>query len=73
MRGIICLLLPVLLAFGGMFIAQPFSSLLEMEETPEYLKFIMALGGFLTGALISFIISRKEKRHGKKRTDEQFE
>lgn len=57
MKGLICLILPILFTFSGFFSF----NLLNFSENsnPEQIKFFLSLGGFLIGTIISFIISRK--------------
>lgn len=58
----LCLIIPVLCAAGGIFLAVPLWGLFNdgAEITPEWFKFITSAVCFAVPALVIFLLTRKE-------------
>lgn len=59
---ILCLLLPIAMAFAGYFASIPLYHFFcnDNETTPEYFKFLITLAAFLITATVIFFATRKE-------------
>ena len=59
MKSLICLFLPIILTLAFLFLSPKLFFLFAPSFPKEFIKFGFSLAGFLSGATISFIISRK--------------
>jgi len=56
----LCLVIPILMAIAGFFLADPIWSLFSKNKATELFKFLCSIAFFIIPTIIIFILSRKE-------------